>query len=552
MEEREALYLGSRRIDRVTGSGEVVMGEGSAPATVVRNIVAESVESLVDSAIPQPKVTARRPEDRQLAMVIEDVLRAELDRLPFERLNDLDERTTPIQGGDLFHVEWNCDEQGDGELSVTLVHPRQLLPQPGVTEIADMDYVMIEQPQTRRSVERRYGVALEEESELPPGAEQSAADSGELVTLLTGYYRGEDGRIGRIRWVGDTLLEHLPDYQARQLPRCRACGSLMGEVCPRCGGREAQQQAEEEVTVPQGMRRSDGSIVAARQVPCFRPGRYPLVLRRNVSVFGRLLGDSDVDKIRDQQNAIKKVGTRVEEKLGKGGSIVTLPKQLAIRRTDEELKIVELDNPSQKAMIDVMSIQPDISRDLAYLEYNYQASRHLLGLTDSFQGRSDSSATSGVAKQFAAAQTAGRLESKRVMKQAAYGELFSLMFAFLLAYADEPRPVARRTAEGEVVYIPFNKWDFLELDEWGGWRWKCDFLFGVDTASALANNRSAMWQETLASFKNGAFGNPADLSTLILYWSKMELLHYPGAKDTREQLEKRLATEQRGGAGGAV
>ena len=61
----------------------------------------------------------------------------------------------------------------------------------------------------------------------------------------------------------------------------------------------------------------------------------------------------------------------------------------------------------------------------------------------------------------------------------------------------------------------------------------------MDAASTLANNRSAMWGETLASLRNGAFGDPTDLETLILYWSKMELLHYPGAKDTKEQLEHR-------------
>lgn len=68
----------------------------------------------------------------------------------------------------------------------------------------------------------------------------------------------------------------------------------------------------------------------------------------------------------------------------------------------------------------------------------------------------------------------------------------------------------------------------------------------------LANNRSAMWAETLASLKNGAFGDPSQLDTLLLYWGKMELLHYPGAKDTKEQLERRKlrALQQAGQASG--
>ena len=567
MDEREALYRGSREIDRVNASGELVLS-GGAPATVVRNIVAECVESLVDSTVPQPKVTARSEKDELLAALIEDRLREELDRIPFEQLNDLDERTTPIQGGDFFHVEWKADGFGDGRLSVTLCHPRQFLPQPGVTEIEQMDYLMIEQPQTKQSIRRIFGVDLDHaQSDLPRGVSEWGAETeDELVTMVTGYYRDETGRIGRIRFVDDTLLEHLPDYQAHLVKRCAQCGAVMDAVCPVCGSEQAQREAEESFELETDTVLSDGSVLSTvsvrrdergdivfgedglpsvepTRIPHYRPGRYPIVLRRNVSVYGRLLGDSDVDKIRDQQNAIKKVCTRIEEKIGKGGSIVTLPKQLHIRRTDEELKIVELDSPNQRSMIDVLTIQPDISKDLTYLEYTYQASRQILGLTDSYQGRNDATAVSGVAKQFAAAQTAGRLESKRVMKQAAYGELFELMFRFLLAYGEQPEFVRRRMPDGETKYIPWNRLDFLRRDGEGNWYYHDDFLFGVDAASTLANNRSAMWSETLAGLQSGAFGNPAELDTLIRYWGKMELLHYPGAKDTKEQLIRKLQAQ---------
>ena len=70
----------------------------------VRNIVAENIESQVSTDIPQPKVTARRKQDEGLARLIEDMLRNELDRLPMEYLNDMQERTVPIQGGSFFHV----------------------------------------------------------------------------------------------------------------------------------------------------------------------------------------------------------------------------------------------------------------------------------------------------------------------------------------------------------------------------------------------------------------------------------------------------------------
>ena len=64
-----------------------------------------------------------------------------------------------------------------------------------------------------------------------------------------------------------------------------------------------------------------------------------------------------------------------------------------------------------------------------------------------------------------------------------------------------------------------------------------DFLFSCDTATPLANNREAMWQETRANLQAGAFGDPSSLDTLIMFWQKMQLLHYPGAGETLRYLE---------------
>ena len=158
-----------------------------------------------------------------------------------------------------------------------------------------------------------------------------------------------------------------------------------------------------------------------------------------------------------------------------------------------------------------------------------------------------------MAKEFQAAQSAGRLESKRVMKAAAYAELFELMFKFQLAYSDEPRSVSYRDHKGDVVYETFNRYDFLKQDADGAWYWNDDFLFSVDSNEALEQNRTAMWQETRMNLQSGAFGNPTEIETLILFWSKMEELHYPGAGATRKYLEERReaqAMQAMGPAGG--
>ena len=47
------------------------------------------------------------------------------------------------------------------------------------------------------------------------------------------------------------------------------------------------------------------------------------------------------------------------------------------------------------------------------------------------------------------------------------------------------------------------------------------------------------------NFESGAFGNPQALETLILFWSKMELLHYPGAGETKQYLiEQKRAQDE--------
>lgn len=53
-----------------------------------------------------------------------------------------------------------------------------------------------------------------------------------------------------------------------------------------------------------------------------------------------------------------------------------------------------------------------------------------------------------------------------------------------------------------------------------------------------------MWQETRLNLQTCAFGDPKSTETLILFWSKMEELHYPGAGTTKKFLEDKLQREQ--------
>ena len=101
-----------------------------------------------------------------------------------------------------------------------------------------------------------------------------------------------------------------------------------------------------------------------------------------------------------------------------------------------------------------------------------------------------------------------------------------------------------KDAQGQTQYETFNRYDFLEQDSSGEWVWNDRFLFACDSSAPLANNREQMWENTTAHLQAGAFGDPTQTQTLILYWRKMELLHYPGAAETLSYLEERMQQEQ--------
>ncbi|MDT3366773.1 MAG: hypothetical protein LIQ26_05830 [Bacteroidota bacterium] len=147
MEHRDRLYKGDHRLR------EISRGETSVETPHCRNIVAELLESEIDSTIPQPKVTAMKKGDEPKAKLIEDMLRNELDRMPFEQLNDQAERTVPLQGGAFWLIEWDNTRRTHGtvgELAVSLLNPREVVPQDGVyTGIEDMDHIILKLPQTR-------------------------------------------------------------------------------------------------------------------------------------------------------------------------------------------------------------------------------------------------------------------------------------------------------------------------------------------------------------------------------------------------------------------
>lgn len=590
MGKRESIYDGDPTIYAPDGS---VAKKGKA--THVRNVGFELIEAQVESDIPSPKVTAIRQEDEWLADIAENLLRNVMDKLPFERINDEGERISPVQGGHGLLVDWQDGISGKdwlGDLRVTMMHPRGIIPQANVSQISDMDWIFLESPATRRQIKEAFGVALEEnENESDPDARRlgdSPDNSGEIVTLVTCYYRNSKGGIGRYRWVNDTVVEDLEDYQVRRVNRCGACGMVGdGHRCRYCQSTKFTVEVEEfeeltedivtrngttipatseqrdeygqpvlepltegEGVLPQ-LRAVNGPaavtympVMAPTRIPYYKPDVYPIVVRKNVSKFGRFMGGSDIDAIADQQNTMNQLSTKIKAKVLGGGSFTTLPETGAQFVTDEDNRVVRVDSPAKMQMIHTFNTQVDIQMDLALRAQIYEEARQTIGITDSMQGRKDPTATSAVAKEFSAQQAAGRLESKRVMKRAMYQDLFEVIFKFFLAYCEEPRWLHKSDENGRTEYLVFDRHDFLYQDEAGEWKYNTDFLFSCDSAAPLATDRQALWKEARMNFQQGAMGPVNEITTLLRFWTQMEKLHYPMAGDMRRSLEEELGRQQ--------
>ena len=202
-----------------------------------------------------------------------------------------------------------------------------------------------------------------------------------------------------------------------------------------------------------------------------------------------------------------------------------------------------------------IDLQVDLTQDISQSERLYQQSKRIMGITDSYQGQADSTAQSGKAKQIQVNQSAGRLDSKRKMKNAAYAEIDEVIFLYYLAYADEPRAMSYVDSMGRLQNAQFNRYDFIERDENGEYYYNTQYLFGTDPTGDVEQSRETIWSENRLNFQNGCYGNPQQLETLLIFWQQMERHHYPDARDMverirgiieaqREQLEQQLTAEQ--------
>lgn len=588
MDWREALFSGTKTMKPTCKAEEALAKKNTLKCYHVRNIVAENIESMVDSRVPKPKVTAMNKQDEGLARILEELLQNYVKGHHLKELNDMSERMGPIQGGAVYLAEWDDTIQtpdGPGDVRISLLHPKQMIPQAGIyTGIEDMDHICYKQAMTVGQVRRRWGVDVSELAEEDPsarGADELSTEIG-LVTVWVLYYRNGEGGVGMLAWTGDVLLCDLEDYQARRIRRCRSCGAVAAysrapeperrkeleiagqlpkkERCLWCEGTEfVEEELEGEEIMPPGLTvmdtkgqeielkpakgwiEKDGSfrMEPGTVVPYYKPRLFPVVLQKNISKFGQLLGESDVDKMDDAQNLIKRLDRKITDRIIKAGTKIILPPEAKLEPDTEDQRAVYLTDPAKAQMVRTLEFTGDVSKPMEMVARAYEEARQATGITDSMQGRRDPTATSAKAKEFSAKKSEGRMESRRVMKEEAWGRLFELIAKLYISCADEKRRVRVERPTGEVEYTAFDRKQFLKYGEKGETYYEDGFIFGCDNATSIGDSRESMWQEINSSFAAGTLGSPQEISTLILYWGMMEEQGYPGAASIKKKLEER-------------
>jgi hypothetical protein len=591
-------YEGSKELD------------GGVNAKVVRNITYELIESQVSVEIPvarvDPKVWSER-NDRN-AKAIERLCANVRNEQPFERLNDEDERNTYIDGGSVWYVEWDDSIRSHNEcggLRITCTSAEDLFPQPGIYVIDEMDWVILRFQSTKEELVAKYGVSPITAADAENDKTEESGDD-DICTVYVCFYKDEDDHVCQYIWSGATCLADIEDYFARKRYVCSACGRRR-ELCESfeqcdCGGDFILENEDyEELT--RDVRGGDGFTIPAQspkwnedgspamrkitrmrtddtgapvmtlvdgvavpevaeveeqdmeptRIPWYRPSHFPIVVRKNTARRRSVLGQSDCEFIRPQQQEINKIESRIHDKIQSSGCYPYKPEECKFS-FDDTIGQYVLNIPAghSRAEFGVMDMLPTLQQEQMQSDRYYEHAKKALGITDSYQGQADTTAKSGIAKQAQIAQAAGRLQSKRVMKNAAYADLDRIIFQYYLAYADEPRPLAYVDAFGRVQNSTFNRYDFIRYDEeTREWYYEDRYLFSVDQNASADVQREVLWQMNLQNLQAGVYGNPAEVATLLRYWQMQEKAHYPHARENVEYFMALLNAKQQGMAQGA-
>lgn len=538
-----------RYMNQYKGSDEI---DGSSErATTVRNITYELIESQVSSDIPISKIDPYTYSEHHAknAGAVQRLCTAVRSYLPFEQINDLDERYTYIYGGSVFLVEWNNSLNFGADRGGAVVHllsPKSFIPQPGITEIEDMEYCFLVFTTTRSEVMRRYGICAEEAKGLD--CEYSYGDAmtdTDAVRVVMAFYKDKSGEVGQYVFSNEVELLDLPAYYKRKVRVCSSCALEEGQC--ECASPDFKVHDLEREFVRDGIKHLEKEV-GGTFVPYYTPKRFPIVIRKNTTTDDLVFGQSDCAFIRHEQQAINKIESRILQKLLRAGITPVMPEDATLTLTSsvfgQVIRMKPGESIDQYGKIDTT---PDVTLDIKEAERLYDQAKRTLGISDAYQGIDTASNESGYAKQLRISQANSRLESKKKMKYAAYAEIDRLIFEHYLAFADQPRQMSYKDSYGRVHNEQFNRYDFLEFDKRTGKVYYDDaFLFSVDLNGGTDYQREELWQRNLENLRSGTLGDLNSPVTLLRYWQSQERAHYPYARENVEYFTDIVENEKKG------
>lgn len=529
-------------LNALTRNGE----ESSKKSRQLRKMVYEIIESKVDNSVPMPKIQPRYKTDLPLVTVTENYLKFEVDRIFTKYINDKSERATYVDGTSWYKVWWDSldnTHERSGNVKIDLRRVDQIVPQPGVTDYKQLEYIFERSNVSLSRIYDLYGRTI-----CPSSSDTS------VIEVISCYYLNSDRIVGLFMYAPHSMqvICNEEDWQIRKLRTCSTCGKVspISKTCGNCGNNkfkyknavtEILENDLYEIYNPYEVGETDDEderdkyssklfLSAGTEIPFYQVRQLPFVPRPAISSLDNIYGVSEVKILLEAQDAINKVLTKAVDKTLKSGSILTKPDRVKLSDKDDTFKVLGVRSAEEASMVQSKQVIADTSQDILMASLIYESGKASSGVTESFQGAKDNTATSGKAKQYAAAMTAGRIESLRVMKSAAFAGLYELVLKYLLAFSDEPRKFVRVLPDGTQKEECWNKYMFLDKDKYGEIYYRDDLHFNSDPASTLSQNRVQMWQETQDKFIQGAMGNPSDPRTLKLFWNIMDSLQYPLAK----------------------
>lgn len=578
-DDKERIYRGTKETLPNINS---TLSSRVALSNNVRNIAFELIESKINTEPPESNVISLKAGFDAYARMISEKNISDMSLMRWHKIADRNERDTAIHGLALVLLDW--DSKGGthevaGEKKFVYYHPKQIIPQPGIYDIDDMDYFFLENRKTKLAIKKETGIDVQgtdEHTELNtlenPTSERGFGTDNtnmdEYVSEIVCFFRDEEGDVGKVSWANETLLCYEPKYYYPRVMECQECGyeNPQGtEICENCGSKKLakkiiyEEEIQEDLTLDpitypelkaevsfdpitgeQKVIEKLSQVIIPRVVPAGtiipmpKLQRYPVLIRKNISKAFSFDGISDIDVIRDQQESAKKVYSRMEEKVMLAGGLIAIPDSMTYQPTSKTYDVVRGSIPNIGA-IKKYDFTSDISQDMAYGQEMYNVAKSTLGITDSFQGKYDPSAKSGRAKEVQVQQSAGRLQSPIKNKYSFFSEMFELMFYFDIIFTNEKRYYVTLDEKGNNQYKQFDKHDLLVQDADNEWYYNTDFLFKATVGNTLAHDKLSQYERVQMDFQMGAL-------TKEQYWQILSHLDFPLANKILEQ-EKMVHSE---------